>query len=52
MASGVLSLVHFVGVAGGSTLLSDAGYIAWALLLPAATALLVVRSGKAGTVRR
>ena len=52
LASGVLSLVHFVGVAGGSTLLSDVGYVAWALLLPAATALLVVRSGKAGTVRR
>ncbi len=46
LASGVLSLVHFVGVAAGSALLGDLGYVAWALLLPAATALLVVRSGK------
>jgi hypothetical protein len=47
LSSGVLSLVHFVGVAAGSALLSDLGYIAWALLLPAATALLVARFRKA-----
>ncbi len=46
LASGVLSLVHFVGVAAGSALLGDLGYVAWAILLPAATALLVTRSGR------
>ncbi len=46
LASGVLSLVHFVGVAAGSALLGDLGYVAWAILLPAATALLLVRSGR------
>ncbi len=47
LASGVLSLVHFVGVAAVSPLLSDMGYVAWALLLPAATALLIVKFRKA-----
>jgi hypothetical protein len=40
---GILSLLHFVGVVVSSSLLSDLGYIAWGLLLPVSTALLVVR---------
>lgn len=40
LASGVLSLVHFVGVAASSVLLSDMGYVAWGVLLPAATAVM------------
>ncbi len=43
-AGGVLSLLHFVGVAAGSTFLSDLGYVAWGVLLPLSTALLAVRS--------
>ncbi len=46
-ASGVLSLVHFVGVAAASRFLSDTGYVAWAILLPAATALIVANSRNA-----
>ena len=44
LASGVLSLVHSVGVASASPLLSDIGYIAWGILLPAATGLMSANS--------
>ncbi len=46
LASGTLSLLHFIGVIAGSTLLGDLGYVAWGVLLPAATALLAVRFKK------
>lgn len=48
MASGVLSLLHFLGVIVGSPALGDLGYVAWGLLLPAATALLAVKFKNAG----
>ena len=42
-AAGLLSLVHLVGIVLASPAITDIGYIAWGLLLPLATALLVVR---------
>ncbi len=51
LASGALSLVHFAGVAVSNPLLSDLGYVAWALLLPASTALLAVRFRKQDRLR-
>lgn len=42
-AAGVLSMLHFIGVIAASPVLSDLGYIAWGVLLPAVTALLAVR---------
>lgn len=46
LASGALSLMHFAGVVLAYPLLSDLGYVAWGLLLPASTTLLAVRFGK------
>ena len=40
IASGGLSLLHFVGVSVASPFLSDLGYVAWGLLLPLATGLI------------
>lgn len=45
LAGGILSLVHFLGVIASNAVLSDLGYVAWALLLPASTALLAVMFG-------
>ncbi len=39
--SGILSLIHFIGIISGSEFLSDTGYIAWGILLPAASILLI-----------
>jgi hypothetical protein len=47
VASGVLSLLHFLGVIVASPFLGDLGYIAWGVLLPAATGLLASSSRKA-----
>jgi len=46
LASGVLSLLHFIGVIAGSAMLGDLGYIAWGVLLPAATMLLAAKFNK------
>lgn len=46
IGSGALSLLHFLGVIISSRILGDMGYIAWGVLLPAATALLAARSRK------
>ena len=43
LAGGVLSLLHFVGVVAASLVLSDLGYVAWGVLLPLSTALLLAR---------
>lgn len=42
-AGGALSLVHVLGVIATTPLISDLGYLAWGLLLPATTALLAVQ---------
>ncbi len=47
VAAGVLSLLHFLGVIISSQLLGDLGYIAWGVLLPAATALLAAAARRA-----
>jgi hypothetical protein len=41
-ASGILSLLHAVGIAAAQPVLNKLGYPAWGLLLPAATILLAV----------
>ncbi len=45
-AGGALSLVHVVGITTGNSALGDLGYVAWGILLPMTTALLVVRFGR------
>ena len=42
IGSGVLSILHTIGVATNNPMISDLGYIAWGVLLPAATILLAV----------
>ncbi len=46
-AAGVLSLLHFIGVILASQFLADLGYLAWGVLLPAATGLLAAAFRKA-----
>jgi hypothetical protein len=43
VAGGALSLLHVLGIITASPAIADLGYIAWGLLLPAATALLAIR---------
>ena len=45
-AGGALSLIHVVGIATGNSALGYLGYVAWGILLPVTTALLVVRFGR------
>lgn len=47
VAAGVLSLLHWVGVIVASQFLGDLGYVAWGVLLPAATGLLAFRFRRA-----
>ncbi len=47
VAAGVLSLLHFIGVIIASQFLGDLGYVAWGVLLPAATGLLAAAFRKA-----
>jgi hypothetical protein len=42
-AGGALSLIHVVGITMGNSALGYLGYVAWGILLPVTTALLVVR---------
>ena len=42
-AGGALSLAHVVGIGTGNAALGNLGYVAWGILLPVTTALLVVR---------
>jgi hypothetical protein len=42
-AGGALSLIHVVGITTGNSALGYLGYVAWGILLPVTTALLVVR---------